>query len=92
MVYHDTGIVRFVKENLGKNVRFKFRGTIPKGHNGMIVGYNRSAVLVSFVDEAGWKFLPSDVQEYQGVMLIQFPLNVTFWHVHIEDFEIIKDK
>lgn len=78
--------IKFVKENLGKNVRV---GVCGKRVTGMIVGWNQDAVVVSFPDgKVGWEMLRDDV--WGGVLLVHSPLNVTFWHANIFEVELIK--
>lgn len=76
----------FVKENLGKTVKVTY-GT-QENATGMIIGMSkdRSGVLISFTTENGWKIDNGIVFHHE--ILIQSPLNVTYWFVYLNQIEL----
>lgn len=70
---------------LGKEV--KWSNYYPKG---MVVGYSESkeAVIVSFPNNFGWS---KEALEYDDVILIHSPLNVTFWNLFSISWDEVKE-
>lgn len=64
-------VISFVKENLGKEINVNVAG---EHKPGMIVGYNKGDMIVSFTEDLGWY----EIERGAGdVLLLYSPLNVT---------------
>lgn len=80
-------IKRYVVANLGKSFVY------PMGLAGietevMIVGYNGLNMVVSTTTKYGWSLDKNGLiydEDYPGTILLNSPLNVSFWHVYWKD-------
>lgn len=76
-------IKEFAIANLGKEVRWSNEIGTPF-FIGMIVGYctEEDAVMISFTHDIGWG---SQNRESRNMILINSPLNVSFWYIYLEE-------
>lgn len=73
-------VKEFAIANLGKSVE---QEDLYYSDKGMVVGYFESedAVIISFLDDRGWKSVYSE-----DTILLHSPLNVTFLYMYLEDY------
>lgn len=80
-------IKRYVVANLGKSFIYPM-GFCQFETEVMIVGYNEFSIVVSATNKSGWSLDKNGLlydEDYPGTILLNSPLNVSFWHIYWKD-------